>query len=149
MGEFDSNERVEKSLVKHLTEEGFEVTVYEKEGFEVMNDTVESLKERCDLILYAANVETASNKTTARMNWHTMFGLGTNMPWMVHEVPVAFLSLGNPYHLLDAPMVKTFINGYCNSEYVICAAVEKMMGRSEFKGKSPIDPFCGKLDLKL
>lgn len=149
MGEFDSNERVEKSLVKHLTEEGFEVTVYEKEGFEVMNDTVESLKERCDLILYAANVETASNKTTARMNWHTMFGLGTNMPWMVHEVPVAFLSLGNPYHLLDAPMVKTFINGYCNSEYVICAAVEKMMGRSEFKGKSPIDPFCGKLDLKF
>ena len=56
---------------------------------------------------------------------------------------------GNPYHLLDAPMVKTYINGYCNSEYVMDAVVEKMMGRSEFKGKSPIDPFCGKIDLKF
>ena len=50
---------------------------------------------------------------------------------------------------LDAPMVKTYINGYCNSEYVMDAVVEKMMGRSEFKGASPIDPFCGKIDLKF
>ena len=71
------------------------------------------------------------------------------MPWMVHEMPALFVSVGNPYHLLDAPMIKTFVNGYCNSEYVIHAVVEKLCGDSEFKGKSPIDPFCGKLDLKL
>ena len=46
-------------------------------------------------------------------------------------------------------MVKTYINGYCNSEYVMDAVVEKMMGRSEFKGTSPIDPSCGKIDLKF
>lgn len=149
MGDFPSNERVLPYMVEKLRKEGFEVTVYEKEGFEVMEDSVSSFKSKYDLVLYVANIETASNKTVSRLNWHTMFGLGNNMPWMVHEIPTAFISLGNPYHLLDAPMVKTSINGYCNSEYVMDAVIEKMVGRSEFKGKSPIDPFCGKMDLKF
>ena len=149
MGDFPSNKRVCESFVRELEARGFEVTVYEPEGFEVMEDSVESFKSRYDLIFYVGNVETASNKTVSRLNWHTMFGLGNNMPWMVHEMPALFVSVGNPYHLLDAPMIKTFVNGYCNSEYVIHAVVEKLCGDSEFKGKSPIDPFCGKPDLKL
>ena len=149
MGDFPSNKRVCESFVRELDARGFEVTVYEPEGFEVMEDSVESFKSRYDLIFYVGNIETASNKTVSRLNWHTMFGLGNNMPWMVHEMPALFVSVGNPYHLLDAPMIKTFVNGYCNSEYVIHAVVEKLCGDSEFKGKSPIDPFCGKLDLKL
>ncbi len=149
MGDFPSNKRVCESFVRELEARGFEVTVYEPEGFEVMEDSVESFKSRYDLIFYVGNIETASNKTVSRLNWHTMFGLGNNMPWMVHEMPALFVSVGNPYHLLDAPMIKTFVNGYCNSEYVIHAVVEKLCGDSEFKGKFPIDPFCGKLDLKL
>ncbi|WP_029320276.1 glycoside hydrolase family 3 protein [Butyrivibrio sp. AE3004] len=149
MGGFESDERVTDYMMKKLSEEGFEVTLYKKEGFEVMTDSVEKLKSSYDLILYVGNIETASNKTTARMNWHTMFGLGNNMPWMVHELPVMFVSLGNPYHLLDTPMIKTFINGYCNSEFVMDAVVDKILGRSDFKGKSPIDPFCGKMDLRF
>ena len=149
MGDFPSNKRVCESFVRELEARGFEVTVYEPEGFEVMEDSVESFKSRYDLIFYVGNIETASNKTVSRLNWHTMFGLGNNMLWMVHEMPALFVSVGNPYHLLDAPMIKTFVNGYCNSEYVIHAVVEKLCGDSEFKGKSPIDPFCGKPDLKL
>lgn len=149
MGDFPSNKRVCASFVQGLEARGFEVTVYEPEGFEVMEDSVESFKSRYDLIFYVGNLETASNKTVSRLNWHTMFGLGNNMPWMVHEMPALFVSVGNPYHLLDAPMIKTFVNGYCNSEYVIRSVIEKLCGDSEFKGKSPIDPFCGKLDLKL
>ena len=149
MGDFPSNKRVCESFVRELEARGFEVTVYEPEGFEVMEDSVESFKSRYDLIFYVGNIETASNKTVSRLNWHTMFGLGNKMPWMVHEMPALFVSVGNPYHLLDAPMIKTFVNGYCNSEYVIHAVVEKLCGDSEFKGKSPIDPFCGKPDLKL
>lgn len=147
MGDFPSNERVSTSFVEKLKLEGFEVTVYVPEGFEVMGDTVTNLKGKYDLILYIGNIETASNKTVARMNWHTMFGLGNNMPWMIHEIPTMFISVGNPYHLLDVPMVKTFINGYCNSEYVIGAIIEKIMGRSEFTGISPIDPYCGREEL--
>lgn len=148
MGDFASNERVCAEFVQKLSAKGFEVTVYEPEGFEVMEDSVTDFKGRYDLILYVANIETASNKTVSRLNWHTMFGLGNNMPWMVYELPVMFISVGNPYHLLDAPMVKTYINGYCNSEYVIDAVVEKILGESEFKGKSPVDAFCGREDLK-
>lgn len=149
MGDFSSNERVTGYFKQKLEKEGFEVTVYKNEGFEVMEDTVEEFKSRYDLILYLANIETTSNHTTARLNWHTMFGLGNNMPWMVHEIATMFISIGNPYHLLDAPMVKTYINGYCNSEYVMDAVMEKIMGRSVFKGTSPIDPFCGRADLKF
>lgn len=149
MGDFQSNERVCKSFTERLAKEGFEVTVYQNEGFEVMHDSVGSFKSRYDLVMYVGNIETASNKTVSRLNWHTMFGLGNNMPWMVYEIPAMFVSVGNPYHLLDAPMIKTYINGYCNSEYVIDAVIEKIMGRSSFKGKSPIDPFCGKIDTRL
>ena len=149
MGDFPSNERVIPYFKGKLEREGFEVTIYENEGFEVMGDTVEDFKSRYDLILYLANIETASNKTVSRINWHTMFGLGNNMPWMVHELPVVFVSIGNPYHLMDAPMVKTFINGYCNSEYVMDAVIDKLLGKSEFKGTSPTDPFCGRMDLRF
>lgn len=148
MGDFHSNERVSGFFIRQLEQEGFEVTLYEKEGFEVMKDSVEGFKGRYDLVLYVANIETASNKTVSRLNWHTMFGLGNNMPWMANELPTVFLSLGNPYHLLDVPMIHTFINGYCNSNYVMEAMIEKLIGRSEFKGKSPIDPFCGRKDLR-
>lgn len=149
MGNFPSNERVRDFFVNRLEQEGFEVTLYENEGFEVMKDSVENFKNKYDLVLYFANIETASNKTVSRLNWHTMFGLGNNMPWMTNELPVVFISLGNPYHLLDVPMIHTYINGYCNSNYVMEAVIEKLMGRSEFKGKSPVDPFCGKKDLKF
>ena len=148
MGGFDSDERVSTYMIDKLTKEGFEVTLYQNEGFEVMMDTVEAFKSKYDLVMYVGNIETVSNKTTARMNWHTMFGLGNNTPWMVYEIPTMFVSLGNPYHLLDAPMIKTFVNGYCNSEYVMDAVIDKILGKSDFKGKSPVDPFCGREDLK-
>jgi beta-N-acetylhexosaminidase len=53
-----------------------------------------------------------------------------------------FISVANPYHLVDVPMVKTFINAYTPSDIVIEQVVEKIMGRSEFKGVSPVNPFC-------
>ena len=39
-------------------------------------------------------------------------------------------------------MIKTFINAYSASEYVVDAVVEKITGKSEFKGVNPVDPFC-------
>ncbi len=152
MGDFPSNGRVQSLFVSLLEEAGFAVIVYEREQlgeFGVHFDNVRELKEKYDLILYIGNIETASNKTTARLNWHTLFGLGNNMPWFVHEVPTVFVSVGNPYHLQDVPMIPTFINGYCNSEYVIRAVVEKLLGKSAFKGKSPVDAFCGKWDARF
>ena len=59
MGDFPSNKRVCESFVRELEARGFEVTVYEPEGFEVMEDSVESFKSRYDLIFYVGNIETA------------------------------------------------------------------------------------------
>lgn len=145
LGDFPSNDRVYHQFSTLLEKEGFEVTKYIPETFETIFDNakVQDFRRMYDLVIYIGNIENASNKTTARINWHTLFGAGNNLPWFTSEVPVMFISVGNPYHLYDVPMIKTFINGYCHSPYVIDSVMEKVMGRSEFKGVSPVDPFCG------
>ena len=41
------------------------------------------------------------------------------------------------------------INTYCSTDYFIDALLDKLTGKSGFKGKSPVDPFCGKWDTRL
>ena len=148
IGGFPSNERVLESFRKRLVEEGFEVNVYEQENFETAKFDVGTFRKNYDLVIYIGNVENASNKVTNRLSWYTFWGNGNNVPWFAAERPDEFISLDNPYHLVDVTMIKTFINGYSNSEYVIDSVMEKLMGRSNFTGKSPVDPFCGKEYLK-
>lgn len=138
----ESNENVKNVVFERLTKEGFEVTNYVPENFEVKLDTVTEFKEKYDLVVYFANVENRSNATTTRLNWHTFFGQGNNIPWFVEEVPTIFVSVGNPYHLRDVPMVKTYINAYDNSEIIIQTVIDKLLGKTEFKGSSPVNPFC-------
>lgn len=149
LGDYPSGKRIKNTMKKLLKREGFEVTVYEKEDFEHGVDNVESFHKKYDMVLYIGNIENASNQTTTRLDWYTFWGQGNNVPWFANEVPVVFVSTANPYHLLDVPMIKTYINCYSNNDYMLEAAVEKLMGRSEFKGKSPVDPFCGRWDLAL
>ena len=144
LGECESNERVITQFRDLLLKEGFDVEIYEKESFETAKFDVHTFHEKYDLVIYLANVENQSNKVTNRLSWYTFWGNGNNVPWFVKERPVLFISLANPYHLVDVPMVKTYINAYSNNEYVIEAAAEKIMGKSQFKGQNPIDPFCGK-----
>ncbi|BBF43850.1 beta-hexosaminidase [Lachnospiraceae bacterium KM106-2] len=149
LGEFPSNERVLASMKKELEEKGFAVTLYEKEDFSKGIDNVAKFKEKYDLVIYLGNVENASNQTTNRINWYTFWGQGNNVPWFVHEVPTIFISLANPYHLLDVPMIQTYINCYSNNEYFIHSVVEKICGDSEFQGMNPVDPFCNREELQF
>ena len=147
LGDFPSGQRVVHKVQEELEKEGFEVILYEKENFEKGVDNVSSFQEKYDLVLYIGNVENASNQTVSRLNWYTFWGQGNNVPWFVHEVPAIFVSVANPYHLLDVPMIKTYINCYSNNDYVLEAVVEKLMGKSPFKGVSPVDPYCGRKEL--
>ena len=104
-------------------------------------------KDKYDMVIYIGNVENASNQTTNRLNWYTFWGQGNNVPWFAEEVPVIFISVANPYHLLDVPMIKTYINCYSNNDYVLEAVIAKIAGESRFKGVSPVDPFCGRIEL--
>lgn len=151
LGDFSSNERVYTNFKKELEKNNFEVIDYVPETVEELftrKNTVKEIKEKYDLVIYIGNIENASNKTVSRINWYTLFGLGNNLPWFVNEIPTIFVSLGNPYHLLDVPMIKSYINCYSNNNFVIEKVVEKLIGNSEFKGVSPIDPFCDREDTK-
>jgi beta-N-acetylhexosaminidase len=75
--------------------------------------------------------------------------MGANVPIFINSVPTVFISVENPYHLLDVPRVKTFINTYASTDTVMEALIEKLTGRSEFKGVSPVDAFCGLWDARL
>lgn len=110
---------------------------------------VSDFTSKYDLAIYVANFETASNNTVIRINWKGLAGMGDDAPWFAAEVPTVFISLANPYHLLDVPMVHTYVNAYTNNEFVLESLMDKLMGRSEFKGKSPVDAFCGRLDTKF
>lgn len=63
--------------------------------------------------------------------------------------PTVFISVANPFHLYDVPMVPVCINTYNGSREAIRQAVEKITGKSEFKGNSPVDAFCGMWDTRL
>ena len=144
LGDFPSNERVLHTFAELLTREGFRVEPYVREQFETADFRVERFKEQYDLVIYLGNVENASNRVTNRLSWFTFWGNGNNVPWFVEERPVLFISLANPYHLIDVPMIKTYINAYSNHDTMLKTVAEKLMGRSPFVGKSPVDPFCGK-----
>ena len=147
--------------------EGFEVTVRDRrvsidvkdfmaetlspEKQNLMHEmyrSVEEMKKEYDLYVYVANMQNASNNTTLRLNWNVTFGLGDDAPWMAAEVPVLMISTGYPYHLFDAPMIGTYINTYSNAPHFCKSTVEKIMGRSDFTGVAPSDPYCGKEWLK-
>lgn len=144
LGDYPSSKRVQESWTKLLEKEGFEVIPYEKESFETAKFDVHTFLEHYDMVLYIGNMENASNQVTNRYQWFTFWGNGNNCPWFTAEVPVLYVSMANPYALIDVPHIQTYINCYSNHDYMIEACMEKLMGRSEFKGKSPVDPFCGK-----
>lgn len=148
LGDFVSNTRVEQRITTELNRRGFQVTVYQPEKNFVDLGTVEDFKAKYDVVLYAANIENASNQTTARINWKTLYGLGNNLPWFVKEIPTLLISFGNPYHLFDVPMIQTVINAYSNYDHFISAAIAKLVGEQPFVGQSPIDPNCTNAKLK-
>ncbi len=140
---------ISDEFIKLLQKEGFDVHKFDSTNidFNLLMQPVNEFAKKYDLVIYLANLETASNQTTVRITWTPPMGL--DIPKYLNEVPVMFISVANPYHLQDVPRVKTFINAYTSSPIVIKAVVDKIMGRSEFRGVSPIDPFCGYWEAKL
>ncbi|MGV8831501.1 MAG: glycoside hydrolase family 3 protein [Devosia sp.] len=124
------------SVPMRLEEEGFEVTTFAP-GMDVH-------PRDFDLVLYLFAEETTLGRSRIFLDWvrltGSMFGA---MARFWHDVPTLMISFGYPYYLYDAPRVPTYINAYGSSEALQAAVVEALMGRAEFTGTSPIDPFCG------
>ena len=131
-------------LKRALEREGFEVAMYDYETMEhgeIFTSGVADMKAKFDLSIVAANIPTGSNNTPRRVDWITL--MAANEPWYMKEIPTMFISFCNPYHMFDVPFMSTFVNCYSSSSFCVNAAVEKLMGRSPFVGKSPVDPWCG------
>lgn len=149
-------------IMKNMLEvEGFEVEIYQSPIDKIMElppqemasavmnlyaqkQPISNLTKNYDLIINIADVGPG---TTQRVQWSPAKGT-PDIPFYVNEIPTIFVSIQCPFHLADVPQVKTYINAYDGKEHTLKSLVEKMLGRSEFKGVSPVDAFCGLLDTK-
>lgn len=127
-----------------LEKQGFAVDIYEPYEDE-LHGTKELSKRR--LTVYLANYEQASNQTTVRINWCKKHALDT--PRFLHEEPCVFVSFANPYLLQDVPRVKTYINAYTATATSVQVVLEKLTGKGDFTGVSPVDAFCGLPDTRI
>ena len=111
-----------------------EVSLYYSKG------NLEELKKKYGCILYFVNLCSSGSDSACRISWP---GIRMTMPTLVSDIPHMMVSIDNPYHLIDAPRIPTYINAYTSEDVVVETLVEKICGDSEFKGVSPVDPFCG------
>lgn len=130
-----------------LEREGFCVSYFNDSIYPGTTRSIADFRKETDLIIYFANMKVGSNQTTIRITWDDF--LGEDSPKYVCDIPTLFLSFSNPYHLVDVPMVKTYINAYYCCQASVEAVFDKLMGRSDFKGVSPVDPFGGLWDTRL
>ena len=133
-----------------LEAEGFKVTKPEVSDTAFALDAIignrQKFKETYDLILYTMNFQGKSNQVTNRLD----FGMpmAQFVPLFTKEIPTIMISFGNPYHLVDAPRVPVYINTYSDQPQVVTATIDKLLGKSPFRGKSPVDAFCGWFDTR-
>ncbi|MCD8396274.1 MAG: glycoside hydrolase family 3 protein [Lachnospiraceae bacterium] len=155
-------------IKNRLVKEGFDVTLRERafdfdpniiltgevtpEAEKVMAEifaNTEDFVSQYDLCMIVLNMETVSNATVVRVAWKVVYGMGNDIPWYSGEMPLVAVSTANPYHLLDIPMADVYVNAYTGNQATLDAVFEKLMGRSDFKGVSPVDAFCGHEDCRV
>ena len=143
-----------------LEKAGFEVHVFKNakqraaEGEEnvyfhtVMADEAnERYAEKYDAAIVFANVTGFAQEASVRIIWSTP--MAAEIPWYVTEVPTVFVSLAQPNHLIDVPMVKTMIHAHAPSRETISAAVDKIQGLSPFTGTFNDNVWCDTFGTRL
>lgn len=150
---------VAKVLAEELEKQGFEVTVYRLNPLKYLSPkgvngkkalaetTIQEFTSTYDAVIVLANVSSFS--TTNERSLHWTIPMGPEIPWYASELPTIAISVAHPFHLLDIPMVPTYINTYNGSREALRQTVEKLTGKSQFIGKSPVDAYCGMWDTRL
>ncbi len=100
-----------------------------------------------DVVFLVLNIKGYAQENNVRLRWSCNHS--SELPWYVTEVPTVGISLNYTNHLIDVPQVHAFVNAYGNTRTSIRTAIEKICGRSEFKGKASETVFCGKWDTRL
>lgn len=149
-----------EDLRDRLIEQGFDAFIYESPLEKIKKqiaagekpslniyfagkNAIEDFKSQQDLVITLCDVA----------NGRPAFGLskgGGEIPWYVFELPVVAISVNAPTMLADIPMVRTYINAYDSKASTLSALVDNLTnGKDAFKGKDPIDSFCGLWDAKI
>jgi beta-N-acetylhexosaminidase len=125
-----------------LRGEGFDVTLYDPE--------TRPDPRAFDLVLYLMGEETLLTRGRIFLDWNRLTGgMHGAMARHWHEVPTALISFGYPYYLYDAPRMPCVVNAYATMDTMQRAVLDCLLGRAAFKGKSPVDPFCGLPDAQF
>ncbi|MBQ9642964.1 MAG: glycoside hydrolase family 3 protein [Lachnospiraceae bacterium] len=130
-----------KEFSEALQAQGFAVTVYDSSPEmqrELARSRVSDLKAKYDVIVYFGNICTNGSDSSARITWPD---LRVTMPALIREIPNLMVSVDNPYLLMDAPRIPTYVNAYTATPTIIETLAEKLAGKSPFKGTSPINAF--------
>lgn len=109
-------------------------------------EKIEEFRKEYDAVLLFVNIQGYAQENTPRIRWsapHT-----NETPWYVQEVPTVAVSLNFTTHLLDLPMVPTYINAYGATRTVIRAAIRKIAGQEPFEGTANETVFCGRWDTR-
>ncbi|HKU30164.1 MAG TPA: glycosyl hydrolase, partial [Arthrobacter sp.] len=103
--------------------------------------------ERYDAAFVFANVKGFAQEAAIRIKWSSP--MAAEIPWYATEIPTVFVSLNQPNHLIDVPMVKTAIHAHAGTREAIRATIQKIQGKSEFQGTFNENVFCGSFDTRL
>ena len=156
----DGSDPAKKMLIEELETAGFEVHTepdyYELEmagqnkgnrGRMMAKRSMEKMHQQYDLCLVAISMKGYAQANNTRVVYSV--GHSYEIPWYVHEIPTVCVSLNYTNHLIDVPMMKTFINAYAPTREYVHALVEKLTGKSAFKGKYNDLVWCGRWDTRL
>lgn len=94
-----------------------------------------------DVVFLVINVKGYAQENNVRLRWSCNHS--SELPWYLTEVPTVGISLNYTNHLIDVPQVHAFVNAYGSTRISIRTAIEKICGRSEFKGTASDTVFCG------
>ena len=139
---FESNDKnIIADIVSQLKVQGFEVddSVPAKKG------KIEDFKKQYDCVLLILNVQGFAQYNTMRVKWDEP----AKQPWYMSELPTFVVSLSNTNNLIDVPMARCYINSYMDHHESFAATLEKMMGKSEFKGRYNENVFCGRWETRF
>lgn len=139
-------------MKESLEAAGFEVTVPDNSAggngkLLLASVSVNDFVSKFDAVVLTANVSGFSQSNERRLHWS--MPMGPDIPWYAPELPTVFVSFSNPFHLIDAPTVPVYVNAYAGSADVVTQVVEKLTGKSKFKGVSTVDAFCDTWDTHL
>ena len=155
----NKNKKPTLVLKEELIKEGFEPTIFKlnylkylsKNGVNgkkaIAEYSTREFAEMYDAAIVLCNVSGFSTTNERSLHWN--IPMGPEIPWYATEIPTVAISVAHPFHLIDLAMVPTYINTYNANEETIRQTVLKLVGKSEFKGVSPVDAFCGRWDTRM